>query len=244
MPQRLLVCLGLLLFCFAHPAAADEASVKKALQEKFPKAKVESLIKTPYSGLYEVLMEGNFFYTDEKVTYLFDGNILDARTMQNLTQERIRKLFSVKFTDLPLNLAIKNVKGSGKRKVAIFSDPDCPFCQRLEREMANVTDVTIYTFLYPIDSLHPGASQKAVAIWCSSDRAKAWDDLMLRGLLPSGSAGCDTPIATLQELGRKLKVTGTPTLIFTDGRVIPGAMPAAQLEKFLDASTASPAASR
>lgn len=244
MLQKILACLGLLLSCLALSAAADEASVKKALQEKFPKARLESVIKTPYSGLYEVVMEGSFFYTDEKADFLFDGNIIDTKTMQNLTQERIRALFSMKFTDLPLDLAIKNVKGSGKRKVAIFSDPDCPYCQRLEREMVKVTDVTIYTFLYPIDSLHPDASRKAVAVWCSADRAKAWDDLMLRRVVPSVSAGCETPIATIQDLGKKLNVSGTPTLIFSDGRMIAGAMPAAQLEKQLDASASKPAASK
>lgn len=238
MPQKILSCLGLLFCCFAFSASADEGSVKKALQEKFPKARVESITKTPYLGLYEIVMEGSFFYTDEKANYLFDGNIIDAKTLQNLTDERIRKLFSIKFDSLPLHLAIKNVKGNGKRRVAIFSDPDCPYCKRLEQEMINVTNVTIYTFLFPIESLHPGAGEKAKAVWCSPDRVKAWDDLMQRNVVPASGGSCDAPIETIAALGQKLKVSGTPTLIFEDGRVVPGAMAAIQIEKQLNAAGA------
>jgi len=226
--------LVLALLFFAHAAAADEASVRKAVQEKFPKANIESVNKTPYLGLYEVYMEKQLVYTDEKVNYFFLGSVVDGKTLQNLTEERTRKLNAIKFDSLPLEMAIKIVKGNGKRKVAIFSDPFCPFCQRLEQSMAGVTDVTIYTFLYPIESLHPGATQKAKAIWCSPDRVKAWNDFMLRRIGPDAQPSCDTPVDKIVEYGRSKGFNGTPTLIFADGEVIPGAIPTARLEQMLD----------
>ena len=235
MPKSLFKAWPLLvLFVFAGAAAADEASVKKAVQAKFPQSSVESVTKTPYFGLYEVYIDKDIFYTDEKLSYIILGNIFDGKTMQNLSAERKRKLSAIKFDTLPLDLAIKIVKGNGKRKVAIFSDPDCPFCQRLERDMLNVTDVTIYTFLYPIESLHPGATEKAKAIWCSSDRVKAWNDLMLNRAGPEVNASCDNPVDKIIDFGQSKGIRGTPTLIFADGRVIPGAIPPAQLEQILN----------
>lgn len=227
-------CLLLAALFFAGTAAADEASVRKAVQDKFPDAKIESVTKTPYFGLYEVYLAGELLYTDENVTYFFIGNVLDAKNFRNLSEERKRKLSAIKFDTLPLDMAIKIVKGSGKRKVAIFSDPYCPFCQRLEHDMVNVTDVTIYTFLYPIESLHPGATEKAKAIWCSTDRVKAWNDFMLRRSGPDTKSTCATPVDKIVQFGQSKGFNGTPTLVFADGEVIPGAIPAAQLEKLLN----------
>lgn len=227
-------CLLLALLIFAGRAGADEASVRKAVQEKFHDANIESVIKTPYFGLYEVYIAGELLYTDEKVNYFFIGNVLNAKNFQNLSEERKRKLSAIKFDSLPLDLAIKIVKGNGKRKVAIFSDPYCPFCQKLEQDMVNVSDVTIYTFLYPIESLHPGATEKSKAIWCSSDRVKAWNDFMLKHSGPEAQSSCDTPVDKIIEFGQKKGIRATPTLIFADGEIIPGAVPAAKLEQMLN----------
>lgn len=239
MPKRqalVKTCLLLALLIFSGTSTADEATVRKAVQEKFPDANIQSVTKTPYFGLYEVYIAGELLYTDEKVTYFFIGNVHDAKNFQNLSEERKRKLSAIKFNTLPLDLAIKIVKGNGKRKVAIFSDPYCPFCQRLEKDMVNVTDVTIYTFLYPIESLHPGATEKAKAIWCSPDRIKAWNDFMLKRSGPETQTSCDTPVDRIVEFGQKKGIRGTPTLIFADGQVIPGAIPAVQLEQILNGS--------
>lgn len=240
MRSKLMVCL-LSTVLFSGAALADakpgtgEEAVKKGLLAKFADAKVQSVRKTPYGGLYEVLMDGQLFYTDEKVGYFFIGNVIDAKTDRNVTEERMRDIMRVKFDSLPLDAAIKKVKGSGKRKLAVFSDPDCPYCKKLEAELAKVTDVTIYTFLYPIASLHPQAGDKAKAVWCSADRVKAWDELMQKGTVPQAVANCDaSSLAKVAELGAKLKVNGTPTLIFADGLRVPGMVPAAQLEKFLN----------
>lgn len=239
MRLKLMACLLSGIF-FTGAALADvkpgvgEAAIKKSLQSKFSDAKVQSVQKTPYSGLYEVVLDGQLFYTDEKVGYFFVGNVIDAKSQRNLTEERMRDLTRVKFDSLPLESAIKQVKGNGSRKLAVFSDPDCPYCKKLDAELAKITDVTIYTFLYPIAGLHPQAGEKAKAVWCAPDRAKAWDELIQKGVVPQTGAKCDTPVEKIAALGAKLKITGTPTLIFADGMRVPGMVPASQLEKLLN----------
>lgn len=218
----------------SNPGAA-EAAVKKAVEAKFPGIQLNSLKKTPYDGIYEVVANGNqIVYTDKNASYLMVGNLIDAKTQRNVTEERMRDLMRVKFDSLPLESAIKQVKGNGSRKLAVFSDPDCPYCKRLEAELEKITDVTVYTFLYPIASLHPQAVDRSKAVWCAPDRNKAWDDLVKKGITPSSGTNCDNPIAKLNELGGKLGVTGTPTLIFADGMRVPGMAPAEQLEKLLN----------
>ncbi len=223
----------LLFFVAACFAQNDVASIKKAIAEKFPEAGGNIEVTKTTFGWYEVFAGGRLFYTDENVTYFFLGNIVDAKSMSNITAQRLQKLTAIKFESLPLDYAIKTVKGNGKRKVAVFSDPDCPYCKRLEKDLVNVTDVTIYTFLYPIASLHPDAERKSKAIWCSSNRQKAWDDFMLRGVAPADKK-CDTPLDEIQAVGQKYKMNGTPTLVFADGRVVPGAIPVSDMETYLN----------
>ncbi|MDQ3259959.1 MAG: DsbC family protein [Pseudomonadota bacterium] len=225
---------ALLLFVAAASIAqTDMASIKKAIAEKFPEAGGNIEVAKTAFGWYEVFAGGRLFYTDENVSYFFLGNVVEAKSMSNITAQRLQKLTAIKFESLPLDYAIKTVKGNGKRKVAVFSDPDCPYCKRLEKDLVNVTDVTIYTFLYPIASLHPDAERKSKAVWCSSNRQKAWDDLMLRGVAPAAK-NCDTPIEEIQALGQKHKMNGTPTLVFADGRVVPGAIPTSDMESYLN----------
>jgi thiol:disulfide interchange protein DsbC len=206
------------------------AEIRRQLEARFPGAEIRHVGRTPYLGLYEVLMDGQMIYTDSKVSLVFVGNLYDPVKRQNLTQERMQDLTAVKWSDLPLDLAFKTVKGNGSRKLAVFSDVDCPFCKRLEEELKNVNDVTIYTFLFPIDSLHPDAGRKSKLVWCSSDRQKAFDELMQKGVVPSSRIECDDPVAKIVALGEKLRIQATPTMIFADGRIVPGALPKAQLE--------------
>lgn len=245
MRSKFLACL-LSGFFFAGVALADtdtkldtdEVAVKTAIQKKFPDFKLDSLKKTQYGGLYEafMVMEGRpvIFYTDKNAGFLIFGNLIDAKTQRSVTEERMQDLTRVKFDTLPLELAIKQVKGNGKRKMAVFSDPDCPFCKRLDAELAKVTDVTIYTFLFPIASLHPQAEDKVKAVWCAPDRVKAWEDLIQKGTVPQTGSKCENPLAKIAELGRKLKVNGTPAIIFANGVLAPGMVPAANLEKMLN----------
>jgi thiol:disulfide interchange protein DsbC len=212
------------------PMSADAAAVKKLLEQKFPGAGVTNVAKSAYFGLYEVQLDGQLIYTDAKATYVVVGSIYDATTKQNLTEARQRELNRVAWDSLPLDLAMKKVKGKGTRKLAIFSDADCPFCARLEKELKSVDDITIYTFLYPIDQLHPDSARKSKMIWCSPDRIKAWDDFFASGKLPDNKGECDNPLQATHALGEKLRVSATPTLVFADGSIIPGALPRDRLE--------------
>ena len=203
-------------------ARADEASVKRLVETRFSGIKVEHVVRTPYMGLYEVKVGDELIYTDEKVSYVFNGSIIDARTRRNLTEERLQKLSIIKFDDLPLDIAIKRVRGNGKRVVAIFSDPFCPYCKLLDKNLSSVDNVTIYTFLYPI--LRPEQSpQMATRIWCAPDRAKAYYDLMLKNREPAVSADCKAPVDRWIALGQKLSIRATPVSFVPNGQRIVGA---------------------
>lgn len=218
-------------------AWADEASLKKAIETMYPKVRVQSITKTPYAGLYEVFLDGQIIYTDEKLSFLIaEGRLIDTKVRRDITAERMDELTRVDFASLPVDKAVKVVKGNGSRKLVVFSDPDCPYCKKLEKDLVGMTDVTIYTFLYPLEELHPDAPKKSRAIWCAQDRSKAWQDWMLNGQLAK-SKECDAPLDEVAALGRKLGVTSTPTLIFANGKRVLGAYPAQEIEKLLNAAT-------
>ncbi|OAM51411.1 thiol:disulfide interchange protein [Methylovorus sp. MM2] len=226
--------LGILLTALLTSSAfADEAGLRKAIEATYPKVRIESITKTPYAGLYEVFLDGQILYTDDKFNFLIaEGKLIDTKSKRDLTGERMDELTKVDFSSLPLDQAIKVVKGSGARKLVVFSDPDCPYCKRLEqKELVGMTDVTIYTFLYPLEQLHPDSANKSRAIWCSADRSVAWQDWILNGQLPKVAVTCDTPVEKTAELAKKLGITSTPTLIFADGKRMLGAYPAKDIEK-------------
>lgn len=231
--------MGVLLAGMVAACAwADEDGIKKAIEATYPKVKVQSVSKTPFPGLYEVYVGGQIYYTDEKFSYLLaEGKLIDPKSKRDLTAERMQELSRVDFKGLPLDKAIKVVKGNGSRKLVVFSDPDCPFCRKLEQQsLLGITDLTVYTFLFPLEELHPKAAEKSRAIWCAKDRVRAWEDWMLNGQLPKEAGTCDTPVDELAELGRKLDVSSTPTLIFEDGRRMNGAYPAEEIEAALNAA--------
>jgi len=220
---------------FAATAQANESVIRKALTQQFPGANIASVQKTPYSGLFEVYLDGQLIYVDAKAQYVFSGDVIDLKNRANLTQARLNKLQAVKWDTLPLSNALKTVKGKGERKLVVFSDVDCPYCRKFEAELAKVDNITVYTFLYPIEGLHPKAVQASKQIWCAPDRNKAWDDYITRGTVPSNDGKCANPVDATIALGNKLKVTGTPTLIFANGQRVPGMVPAVQLERLLAA---------
>jgi thiol:disulfide interchange protein DsbC len=217
---------------------ADVAAIRKQLAQKFPGAEISHVAKSGYLGLYEVMLGDQLIYTDPKVTYVFVGSIYDTATKTNLTEARSRKLNRVAVDKLPLDLAFKRVKGDGSRTIYLFSDADCPFCHRLEKEMQGLDNVTVYTFLFPIDQLHPDSARKSKILWCAPDRAKAWDAYFATGKLPDNKGDCGDPVAKTQALGASLHINATPTLIFADGTIIPGALPLPQLEKELASAQA------
>ena len=215
------------------PMSAENAAIRKLVEQRVPGMEVRCITKTDIAGLYEVLVDDRIIYVDPKVNYLFMGAIYDLTSKQNLTDERYRKLNRIAFDSLPFEQSFKRVRGDGSRRVAMFSDADCPFCARIEKEMSSMTNVTIYTFPFPIDSLHPASAQKSRQIWCAADRGKAWDDWFANQKLPDNKGDCANPVAANQALGEKLHIAATPTLVFADGSVVPGALPLAQLEQML-----------
>lgn len=222
--------LATILLAAGLAQAADENSVKKGLEGFLDAPAVESVKKTPYGGLYEVVLKsGELLYTDGNVSFIIDGSLIDAKTRKNVTQARMAQLMKIDFATLPLDQAIKQVRGNGKRVIASFEDPNCGYCKRLAKDLVNLKDATIYTFLYPI--LSPDSTEKSKNIWCAKDRASAWNDWMTSGKVPA-AASCDTSaIDKNVALGQKIKVSGTPTIFTADGNRLPGAVPLAQLEQ-------------
>ncbi len=224
------VCL---LICGIGAATAQEAAIRKNLAERLPNLpKIDEVSKTPMNGLYELRVnDSEIFYTDAEGNFLIQGMLIDAKSKRNLTEERTEKLNAIEFSALPLKDAFTIVRGNGKRKMAVFEDPNCGYCKRFERDLQNVNDVTVHMFLYPV--LGADSTEKTKSIWCAKDRGKAWLDVMVRDM-PVVKATCDTAaIDRNKAFGAKYKITGTPTIFFADGARVPGAINAAQVEKFL-----------
>ncbi len=234
--KQYLQVTGMLLALWTTGAAfaqGQEALIRKNLAERIPQLpKIDEVTRTPMAGLYEVRVDGTeIYYTDAEANFLIQGQLIDTRSRRNITEERVEKLSAIDFSALPLKDAITLVRGNGKRKLAVFEDPNCGYCKRFERDLQKVDNVTVYLFLYPI--LGQDSLDKSRNIWCAKDKVKAWQDAMLREQsVPT--AQCDT--AALQrnlELGRKHKITGTPTLVAADGTRVPGAIGTAQIEKLI-----------
>lgn len=229
----LLLATGLITSCVGAQNSV-EATIRKAIEPRLGGAKIESIKETPYGGLYELRVAGDILYTDKKGEYLVIGQVYDAKTTRNLTRERIDDINKVKFSDLPLEDAMKQVKGDGKRVIAVFEDPNCGYCKKLRQTtLKDLNNVTIYTFMYNI--LAPDSFDKSRNIWCSPDRMKAWDDWMINGkAAPAAPASCQAPNDKVLALGQKLRIQGTPAIFFADGTRIPGAIDLPALEKKLD----------
>ena len=217
-------------------ADTQEASVKKLLQPKVGEgAVIESVVKTPFANIFEVKIGDELIYTDSEAKFIFIGRLIDAQSSRDLTQARLDEMNRIKFSDLPLDLALKSVKGNGKRVIAVFEDPNCGYCKRFRKTINEMKDITVYTFMYNI--LSDDSRTKSKNIWCSADKLKAWDDWMINNKTPAAAAETctTTPHEKVLELGKKYKVTGTPTIFFTDGSRIPGAIDAKMLEAKLAA---------
>lgn len=242
---QLVVSLTLAVAAVGAPKEKEAellASLKKQVETRFPDAHVVDVQPAKIPGMYEVFTGDSIAYVDRSGDYMIVGSMLDTRTRADLSAQRLTERNGIDFASLPLDRAIKTVKGNGARKLAVFSDPECPFCQALEKELASLTDYTMYTFLYPIKDLHPNAVAKAQAIWCKPDRSQAWSQWMLLKKDPEPAAApCDAdPVNDTVALGRKLRITGTPTLYLADGRRLEGMQEAPKLETLLtEASSAA-----
>lgn len=221
----------------AEPAAA--AAIRKSLGARLPKMPaIDEVRALPLAGgtsLYEVRVGQDIFYTDAQGRHLIQGQIIDLQSQRNLTEERTEQLSAVRFQDLPFEDAFTIRRGKGERQLAVFSDPECGYCRRLERELASLDNVTIHVFLYPV--LGPQSTEKAQAVWCtaSAQRGQVWLDWMLKGTPPAAQANCsqrtlDT-LARNLEFGRKHRIQGTPTMFFANDARAPGALSARQIEQ-------------
>ena len=221
-----------LALCAAAAWAQDLNTIRKNLTQRLPLlGQIDEVTKSPMPGLFEVRVGTDIFYTDAKGDFFIQGNLIDTQAKKNLTEERQEKLLVIAFDELPVKDAFTIVRGNGKRKMAIFEDPNCPYCKAFERDLQKINDVTIYMFLMPI--LGPDSTDKSKNLWCAKDRKDAWLDWMLHNKA-APAASCDTAAITRNvEFGKKHKITGTPTLFLADGSRIPGAMPAADVEKLL-----------
>lgn len=211
------------------PVPTIRAAVERWLQGRYP---VEAVRQTPLETLYEVQIGTDLIYVDQSGRFAFvEGQMIDLADNRNLTQARMEELLRIDFKQLPLDLAIKQVNGKGTRVLAVFEDPNCTYCRKLRRELVNVKDLTLYTFAYPI--LAPDSETKSKQALCAKDPGAAWDALMISGKVPDNDGSCQTGIDKITELGRKLRVTGTPTMFFLNGKRLPGAVSIQQLEQAL-----------
>lgn len=225
-----------MLFALMLPMAAQAddgaESLEKRLKDLYPATRIERVQTSEIPAVYEVTMGKNSAYTDATGRYFVFGHLYDMKTQRDLTAERMEKQQRIDFSQLPLGDAIKTVRGKGERVLVVFSDPDCPYCKRLEAELDKLDNVTLYIFPYPLEGLHPEAVDKAVAVWCAPDRARAWADLMKTGKVPA-KRDCENPIQRNIQLAQRLGINGTPTMVSADGRMLPGAAPGDRIEQWL-----------
>ena len=234
LPSTLRRALALLALALPLLAPAQEATIRKALTDRIPGlSAIDEISKSPMPGLFEVRIGSDIFYSDAEGNYLIQGALIDTRARKNLTEERVNKLTAIDFKSLPTKDAFTIVRGNGKRKLAVFEDPNCGYCKRFEKDLEKIDNVTIHTFLIPI--LGADSVEKSKRIWCSADKAKTWEDWMLRGTAPKeADAKCNTEALNANlTFAQKYKITGTPTLVFVDGHRVPGAINAQQIEQLL-----------
>jgi thiol:disulfide interchange protein DsbC len=210
--------------------AQSEQQVRSELQKKIgPNTKIKSVSPSPIPGVYEVLVGNEVFYTDANSKYLIQGEIIELATGKNITEQKQADLNRIKWSDLNTANALKAVRGNGSRQMAVFSDPNCGYCKRLEKSLQQLDNVTIYTYLIPI--LSPDSAQKSKQIWCSTDSQKAYIDWMINGIAPSGKSDCATPLDKNIAFAKTYGITGTPTIFFIDGSRFPGAVQITDIEK-------------
>jgi|TARA_B110000971_G_scaffold220115_1_gene262843 thiol:disulfide interchange protein DsbC len=228
------IIITIILFSFSLLVFSDEKELQEKINQSYPDLVIKSIQKTDFNNLYEVLISGQIIYTNKDFSFLIvEGRVVDPETKIDLTSDRLDELTRVNFLRLPFDKAIKVVRGNGERKVAVFSDVDCPFCKKLEKEgLSELDNITIYTFLFPL-AIHPKAEIRSKKIWCAEDKEKAWNDYMLRNIMANNNGNCKTPIEDILVLGRDLGISSTPTIIFSSGKKIPGAIPLKEIEKHI-----------
>ena len=207
---------------------ANVDTVKSNLTKQHPNLKIENIQITDMKGIYSGSMDGQVVYVGEDAQHILIGSMFRLSDQKNLTKDLVLKQNSIDWKKLPLQDAVKMVRGNGKRQIAVFSDPNCPYCKQLETELSKLNDVTIYTFIYPIKTQSIAVSKQ---IFCEKDPALAWSNLMAKGIQPSSKKTCANPIERNLSLGKSLALNGTPAIIFSNGFKVMGAYPAQEIEK-------------
>ena len=232
---------GVVLAAWMATGLADETAVRRMLEERLPGEAIASIQKAPWGDLYEVVIRGpngpQIYYVDSAATVVIAGQAMDARSGRNLTEARQRELSKVKWGSLPFQWAITTKRGDGRRKIAVFSDPNCPYCKRFEEDLAKVDDITVHIVPYAVIS--PESVRQAKSVWCSGNRSKAWNDLMFHRIEPQAKTDCDTPIEELIDFGRRLGATSTPTWFLENGERYSGALPLQDVRQLLDRASAT-----
>jgi len=220
---------------YAGDTSADVAkAIAEKLKQRYPATRIDQVLPSPLPGIYEVVMGRNVAFSDAEGRYFIFGHLYDMPSQRDLTAERKESLNKIEWSALPLENSIRFVNGKGERALAVFSDPDCPFCKKVEAELARLDNATLYLFPFPIQTLHPNSVARASAIWCAKDRAQAWRDALAGGKV-AGKGDCENPVAANVALAERLGINGTPTLIARDGRMLPGAASAERISAWLDA---------
>lgn len=218
----------------AAPQAPDMETIQHAVEARFPRIHIDHVAPAPWAGLYAVFTDDEIVYTNNGVDWIMMGQLLDTRTQKNVSAAAWDDFQRIDYAALPFDSAIRIVRGNGRRQLALFADPLCPFCQELESALEGIDDLTVHLFLYPLEPVHPGATAAARRIWCAPDRAVAWRDWMLQKKDVPVAACATAPLALLADLGARLKINSTPTLFLQDGRRISGSLPREQLERLLN----------
>ena len=234
MSIKSVLLLSLLVSTFSYAQVVDKKTndtITQGLIATVPNLpKIDEIKVTPLPGIYEVRHSGSeLFYSSGDGSYIIQGALIDTKNKKNLTQDRIAVLTAIDFKALPFKDSFKIVKGNGKRKIAVFEDPNCGYCKQFEKQIEELKDVTIYLFLFPI--LGPDSVAKSNAIWCAKDQKKAWQDWMIKGIKPDEAKCAETPIGRNVSFGKQNKLNGTPTIIFEDGTKVPGVMSVPQIEE-------------
>ncbi|MEN9853195.1 MAG: hypothetical protein RL162_487 [Pseudomonadota bacterium] len=227
------VSIGLVILGMASSVfALNEKQIRTEIQKRLgTSANVRNVTPSPIPGLFEVQVNNEIFYTDSNAKYLIQGEMVELASGNNLTTKRQEDINRIKWSDLPQAQAFKVVRGNGSRQIAVFSDPNCGYCKRLEKTLQQLDNVTIYNYLIPI--LSADSALKSKQIWCAADQQKVWNDWMLNNLGPSGKSDCANPIDKNLTLAKNYGINGTPTIFFTDGSRFPGAVQLADIEKKL-----------
>ena len=207
---------------------ADVATVSKNVKQQHPQLKLDNIQATEMKGIYSASMDGQVVYLNEDAQHILAGSMIRLKDQHNLTKDLLIQQNSVDWKKLPLQDAIKSVRGTGKRQIAIFSDPNCPYCKQLEAELKKLDNITIYTFILPLKAQSVAPSKQ---VYCEKNPALAWENLITKAQLPTSQSSCANPVERNIVLAHRLGVNGTPAIIFSNGFKVMGAYPAAQIEQ-------------